>query len=209
MIAVSGFYKDFKDPIELVSFPQASNQITVTNTGNARVIGAEVEFRQALGFIANSLENLRLTTNVSIMDSDLKMTDKEYGTRLAAARNGENIKDSRNMQGQAPYLINAGLDYGNDDKGFRAGIFYNVQGKTLEVVGTGYVTDVYSKPFHSLNFTLNKAFGEDKKSAIDFKVSNILGSDRESVYESYQAADQVYQLRSPGTEISLGYSYKF
>ncbi|MDO6596484.1 TonB-dependent receptor [Oceanihabitans sp. 2_MG-2023] len=209
MIAVSGFYKDFKDPIELVSFPQASNQITVTNTGNARVIGAEIEFRQALGFIANSLENLRLTTNVSIIDSDLKMTDNEYGTRLAAARNGENIKDSRNMQGQAPYLINAGLDYGNDDKGFRAGIFYNVQGKTLEVVGTGYVTDVYSKPFHSLNFTFNKAFGEDKNSAIDFKVTNILGSDRESVYESYQAADQVYQLRSPGTEISLGYSYKF
>ncbi|QRM88984.1 TonB-dependent receptor plug domain-containing protein [Lacinutrix sp. WUR7] len=209
MIAVSGFYKDFKDPIELVSFPQASNQITVTNTGDARVLGAEVEFRQALGFIANALEHLRFNANVSVIDSKLKMTDKEYGTRLAAARAGENIKDTRNMQGQSPLLINVGLDYGNDEKAFRAGLYYNVQGKTLEVVGNGYVTDVYTKPFHSLNFTLNKAFGKDKNSAIDFKVSNLLGSDRESVYESYKAADQIYQLRSPGTEISLGYSYKF
>ncbi|MBU2938316.1 TonB-dependent receptor [Lacinutrix sp. C3R15] len=209
MIALSGFYKDFKDPIELVSFPQASNQMTVTNTGNAQVIGAEIELRQALGFIANSLENLRFNANVSVINSELKMTDQEYNLRLTNARVGENIEDTRQMQGQSPFLLNAGFDYGNDDNGFRTGIYYNVQGKTLEVVGNGFVPDVYTKPFHSLNFTLNKAFGENKNSAIDFKISNILGSDRESVYESYNANDQIFKLRSPGTEISLGYSYKF
>jgi hypothetical protein len=209
MIAFSAFYKDFTDPIELTFFPQAPRQLTVANLGNAQVLGGEVEFRQNLGFLGTSFENLRFNTNVSIINSRLEMTQQEFDLRTANARVGEDIKDTRDLQGQSPFLVNAGLDYSDNDKGFRAGVFYNVQGKTLEVVGTGFVPDVYSKPFHSLNFTLNKAFGEKKNSAIDFKVSNILGSNRESVYESFGASDQIFKLRSPGTEFSLGYSYKF
>ena len=41
------------------------------------------------------------------------------------------------------------------------------------------------------------------------KIFRILGSERESVYQSFKAQDQVYSLRNPGTEISIGYSYKF
>ena len=209
MIAVSGFYKDFTDPIELTFFPQAPRQLTVANLGNAEVIGAELEFRQNLGFIASYFENFRFNANVSIIDSKLQMTDEEYNRRLDNARDGESIEDTRDLQGQSPYLINAGLDYSLDDDAFRAGLFYNVQGKTLEVVGTGIVPDVYTKPFHSLNFTLNKAFGENKRSAIDLKISNVLGSERESVYESFGTNDETFKLRDPGREFSLGYTYKF
>ena len=209
MIAVSGFYKDFKDPLELTFFPQASRQLTVANLGNAQVIGGEVEFRQNLGFLLNSLENFKFNANVSVIDSKLTMTEQEFNLRTANARVGESVDDTRQLQGQSPFLINAGLDYSNDEKGFRAGLFYNVQGKTLEVVGNGFVPDVYTQPFHSLNFTLNKTFGENKKSAIDIKVNNILGDERESFYEAFGAQDQTFSLRNPGTEFSLGYSYKF
>jgi len=88
-------------------------------------------------------------------------------------------------------------------------LFYNVQGETLEVVGIREVPDVYTKPFNSLNFTLNKSFGEQKRSSIDLKVNNILNSTRLSEYVSYRAQDQVFTLREPGTEISLGYTFKF
>jgi hypothetical protein len=106
-------------------------------------------------------------------------------------------------------LINVGLDYANEDIGLQTGLFYNVQGTTLEVVGTGIVPDVFTNPYNSLNFTLNKAFGEKKNSSIDLKITNILGDKKESFYESYQALDQIYSLRNPGTEFSLGYTYKF
>jgi hypothetical protein len=56
---------------------------------------------------------------------------------------------------------------------------------------------------------LNKSFGEDKNSSIDLKVSNILGSERLSEYESFGALDQIFTLRDPGTAFSLGYTYKF
>lgn len=209
MIAISGFYKDFKDPIESVFFPFSPDQLTVANLGNAKVYGVELELRQNLGFITDGLRNLKFKANASLIESELEMAETEYQRRLLAARDGQTIDRTRQLQGQSPFLLNLGFDYSNDNLGLRSGLFYNVQGKALEVVGTGIVPDVYTQPFNSLNFTLNKEFGESKKSSIDLKVTNILGDKRESDYESYNTDNQTFSLRNPGTEISLGYSYKF
>jgi TonB-dependent receptor len=209
MFAVSGFYKDFTDPIEQTFFQQATTQLTVGNLGNAVVYGIEFELRQRLGFIAESLDNLKFNANFSLIESQLTMSNDEFQSRQDNARVGETIDRERNLQGQSPYLINVGLDYNNADMGLQTGLFYNVQGKTLEVVGIGPVPDVYTKPFKSLNFTLNKSFGPDKKSSIDLKVANILNSKLLSEYESFGTSNQIFSLREPGTEISLGYSFKF
>ncbi|MDT0558139.1 TonB-dependent receptor [Ichthyenterobacterium sp. W332] len=209
MIAISGFYKDFTDPIEQSFFQQAPSQLTVANLGDAIVYGAEFEFRQRLGFILESLDNLKLVTNVSVTKSELTMSDDEFSSRSLAARDGETIERERDLQGQAPYVINVGLDYNNPDIGLQTGLFFNVQGETLEVVGIGLVPDVYTQPFNSLNFTLNKSFGEKRNSSIDLKVSNILGATRLSEYVSFGTNNQTFSLREPGTEISLGYSFKF
>ena len=209
MIALSGFYKDFTDPIEQAFFLQAPTQLTVDNLGDAIVYGVEVEFRQRLGFILESLNDLKLNVNASYITSELTMSDAEFQSRQLAARDGQTIDRERDLQGQAPYLINVGLDYSNDELGLQTGLFYNVQGETLEVVGIGLVPDVFTKPFNSLNFTLNKAFGEDRRSTIDIKVANILNSVRRSDYTSFGAQDQTFSVREPGTEFSLGYTYKF
>lgn len=209
MFAMSGFYKDFKDPIEQAFFLQAPTQLTVDNLGSAKVYGVELEIRQRLGFITEGLDNLKFNANVSFIKSELTMSDDEFDSRALAARDSENIDRERNLQGQAPFLLNFGIDYNNAEIGLQTGLFFNVQGETLEVVGIGLVPDVYTTPFESLNFTLNKSFGEKRSSNIDIKVSNILGSDRESVYKSFKAQDQIFSLRTPGTEFSLGYTYKF
>jgi len=209
MFAFSGFYKDFTDPIELTFYESAPDQITPKNLGSAKVYGIEFEFRKSLGFILESLDKLKFNINASYINSELTMNIDEYNRRVLAARDGEPIEDTRDLQGQSPFLINTGLNYNNSDTGLQTGLFFNVQGKTLEVVGTGIVPDVYTKPFSSLNFTLNKSFGQDKKSTIDVKVSNILNSKRESVYESYKTASKTFSSFQPGTEVSIGYSYKF
>jgi len=209
MVAVSGFYKEFRDPIELTFFESAPDQLTPANLGNAEVLGAEIEFRQNFGFITEGLKNLKFNTNASIISSKLEMSDPEFQRRQLAARDGETIDRQRELQGQSPFLINLGFDYTNSDLGLQTGLFYNVQGKALEVVGTGIVPDVYTQPFNSLNLTFNKSFGEAKKSAIDFKVKNILGDERESDYESFGTSNRTFSLRNPGTEIALGYTYKF
>ena len=162
MFAISGFYKDFKDPIELTFYESAPDQLTPRNLGNASVFGIEFEFRKSLGFLLKSLENLKFNINASYIESDLTMFEDEYNRRVNAARDGESIEKSRELQGQSPYLINAGLNYSDSEIGLQTGLFFNVQGETLEVVGTGIVPDVYTVPFNSLNFTFNKKLGEEK-----------------------------------------------
>lgn len=202
MIALSGFYKNIQDPIEYFFYLTAPEQYTVGNLGNAKVFGAEVEFRQ------NISENFKFIANASYINSQLEMGDLEYNSRLNAAREGETIDRKRDLQGQSPFAINGVLDYANEN-GLKAALLYNVQGKTLEIVGTGNVPDVYTKPFHSLNFTLNKSFGEEGKTAVDLKVNNILNSKRKSVYEAFGTSDQIFSQYSPGIEFSLGLSHKF
>lgn len=209
MIAFSAFYKDFKDPIELTFYESAPDQLTPRNLGNASVIGLEFEFRKSFGFIANSLENIKFNLNASYIESSLTMFADEFTRRVNAARDGESVDDKRELQGQSPYLINAGLNYSDDKIGLQTGLFFNVQGKTLEVVGTGIVPDVYTVPFNSLNFTFNKKLGTEKKSSIDIKISNLLNSKRKSVYESFMAGEQIFTQYNPGTEFSIGYSYNF
>ncbi|TXE12741.1 TonB-dependent receptor [Seonamhaeicola algicola] len=209
MFAVSGFFKKFKDPIEKSFFASAATQLTVANLGDANVYGAELEFRQNLGFITEGLSNLKFSLNASYTKSELTMSDGEFESRVANARTGQTIDRERDMQGQAPFLINTSLNYTNDDLGLQSGLFFNMQGETLEVVGLGGVPDVYTKPFESLNFTLNKSFGEKKNSSIDLKVTNILGAEKESVFDAYNAEDKIFSLRQPGTEFSLGYTLKF
>lgn len=205
--AISGFYKSFKDPIELSFIRSATGQFTPLNLGDAIVFGGEIEVRKHLGFIPG-WENFGINMNFSLIESQQEFSDDERENREGNLREGETLDDSRPLQGQSPYLVNFGIDY-SDENGWNAGFFYNVQGKTLQIVGSGNLPDVYTKPFNNLVFNASKAFGERKNSTISLKFENILNSDIESVYESYNAEDQIYSKWNPGQKISLSYSIKF
>lgn len=213
MFALSGFYKRFNDPIELVAFNvNAPNQFTPRNSDFAEVFGIEFEARKNFNFIAESLKDLSLNFNISFIESRIEMNKgagQEFESRQAFAREGEVIDDTRELQGQSPYLINAGLNYNNQEKGLEAGFFYNVQGETLQVVGFGLNPDVYIEPFHSLNFNFSQKFGKDQKSTISFGANNILNDDRESQYQSFGGQRELFEIRRPFRSFSLGYSYKF
>lgn len=213
MLAFSSFYKHFKEPIEIVAYSNiAPNNITPRNAPEADVIGLEFEARKNFGFLTEGLKNLSINFNISFIESVIEMNKgegQEYESRLAFARDGETIDDTRALQGQSPYLINTGFTYNNDSIGVESGIFYNVQGKTLEVVGFGKNPDVFVQPFNSLNFNFSKTLGKEDNASISLKVDNILGDKRESLYDSYGATPQAFSLRQPGRTFSIGYSLTF
>ena len=209
IIAFSGFYKTFKDPIELTFFASAPNQLTARNLGSAKVYGAEFEIRKPLNIISDDVRKWRFSLNASLIKSSLEMFEDEYNNRLNAARDGESISRTRDLQGQSPFLINSNIEFLNEETGFQYGLFYNVQGRTLEVVGTGIVPDVYTVPFHSLNFNLKKFLDDDGKSSISLKAKNILSSKKKSVYESFNISDEIWTLRNQGIEFSVSYNLTF
>jgi len=213
LFAVSGFFKSFTDPIELSIYSDFSaDNIQPRNVNDAIVYGIELEVRKNLDFISPAFENFDVNLNISVIDSKVEMDrspNGEYESKQRNLRVGEEFDGTRELQGQSPYLINSGINYTNNEKGWQAGIFYNVQGKTLELVGLGTVPDVYTMPFNSLNLNVSKSFGEDKNSSLSLKVGNILNNDIESRFQSFKAEDQIFSKRSPGQPISLSYSYKF
>lgn len=209
IVSVSAFYKSFDSPIELVRIPVALRDFQPRNVGNGTLYGAEFELRKNLGFIKESWKDFAISGNFTYTYSQIDMTDAEFIARSGSARDGQTIESTRAMAGQAPYIVNAGISYTGRENGISSGLFYNVKGRTLEIVGGNLAPDIYTEPFHSLNFTFNKSFGEDGKSAINIKVSNILNDVRESLYQAYEANAQVFTRLNPGTAVSIGYTYSF
>lgn len=203
MFAVSAFYKKFKDPIELSFVAASTSNFTPLNLGDANVYGVEFELRKNLGFI-NGLDIFDVNINASLIEAFQKYSDDERRLRTNGLRTGETLGNGRALQGQSPYLINAALNLTLSEVNLQGSLGYNVQGKTLEVVGDGFYPDVYTLPFHSLNFNLIKGIGENQ--TITLKLKNILDQKRESVFESFGAPEEVFSFRNPGRSISLGYS---
>lgn len=156
-----------------------------------------------------AFNNLSFNINTSIIKSTQIYSEQERNLRELGLRDGETLGNSRELQGQSPFLINTGLNYEGQENGLQFGLFYNVQGKTLQVVGNGFSPDVYTMPYHNLNFNLTKTFGENQNQSINFKIANLLGDDIESEYESFGATNKTFSKRSPGRAFSLGYTIKF
>lgn len=208
-VSLSFFYKRFKNPLELVVFSEsAPDNFQPRNLGDARVYGIEFEIRKRLGILAPNLENFMFSLNTSLIKSELEMDKSaggEYESRLNNLREGETLEDTRPMQGQAPYLINAGLNYSPLDSDWEAGLYYNVQGRRISIVGIGAAADVYDVPFHSLNFSLRKEFGKQKNQQLSLQVSNILDSERRREYESFGSSNSTFSLLNPGRTFNLKY----
>jgi len=207
LLAMSVFYKNLKDPIEIGFVAASTSNYKPLNLENANVFGVELELRQKLSNWIPGLRNFNFNFNGSYIISDEKYSEDELKLRTLGLREGETLGDSRPLQGQSPFLINAGIDYNHTEKGIRGGLYYNVQGKTLEVVGDGFYPDVYTMPFHSLNFNLIKQF--ENNTSLTLKVSNILEDSRESLFEGYGGSTEYFKLRHLGRTFSLGYSIKF
>ena len=207
IFAISTFYKQFSDPIEITAFDANQPSVfIVRNNEEASVYGIELEYRKDI--LNNDNHKLSLNLNTSVIQSIQTMSDAEYQGRLISNPDKE-IDDSRELQGQSPYLINLGLVYNLFEKNIEIGSYYNVQGKTLEVVGIGNLPDVYTLPFHNLNLNISKSFGKNLDQSLTFKAENLLNSKRESEYDYYNIETSPFSIYNPGQSFSLGYSIKF
>jgi outer membrane receptor protein involved in Fe transport len=207
--SIGTFYKKFSNPIELVQYARVPGSYQPRNVGDGEVYGGELEFRQGLGFLGKKLKNFSLNFNFTYTKSKIELSNIEFLSRESSARNGQTIDKYRDMAGQAPYIINAGIAYNREENGIEAGLYYNVQGETLQFVGIADRPDVYSVPFHSLNFNATKSFGEEERLHIGLKIDNLLTQKKESVYKSFQANNQFFSSINPGTTIQLKLSYAF
>ncbi len=207
LFAISAFYKNLTDPIEIGFVAASFSNYKPLNLETANVFGLELELRKDLSTWFYGFENWKLNFNGSYIISDEKYSEDELKLRRLGLREGQKLGSSRPLQGQSPYLINAGIEYNNQDKGFQGGLFYNVQGKTLQVVGNGFYPDVYTKPFNSLNFNVIKQLKKNR--TLTLKVTNLLDDNRESDFIGFNEERAYFSFRNIGRTFSFSYTVRF
>ncbi|HZH86408.1 MAG TPA: TonB-dependent receptor [Brumimicrobium sp.] len=210
--SVSGFYKLFNNPIEIVQFASQAGAFQPRNVGNGSVIGLELEARQSLDFISKMLNNFSLAVNVTLTESQIELSTTEYESRVINARQGQEIDQFRDMAGQAPWIINGGIEFKGSrgfGKSLEAGVYYNVQGETLLFSGIADRPDIYTVPFHGINMNISKRFGKNEQFNIGIMLKNIANSKKEAVFKSFESEDQFFYSLKQGTTVNLKLSINF
>ncbi|MFZ4707416.1 MAG: TonB-dependent receptor, partial [Bacteroidales bacterium] len=65
----------------------------------------------------------------------------------------------RALYGQSPYILNLGLYYQDDIKGWSGSLLYNLIGPRIVIVGTPTIPNVYELSRSLLDFTVSKKLG--------------------------------------------------
>jgi outer membrane receptor protein involved in Fe transport len=203
IMAVSGFYKSFNNPIERVLFVQATGgQIVYQNVEQAKVWGTEFEIRKRLDQISSKLDNFRLGGNLTLVHSEVKIPQAEL-VKIKGV--DPNASDKRSLQGQSPYVLNLDLTYDNFKSGTSFGIYYNIFGRSLAEVGVAGTPGIFEKPHGDLDLTFSQRIlaGFTLKGSI----KNVLDSDITKAH-TFKGVDYITYQYNTGRTFSLGINYE-
>ena len=206
IISLSGFYKNFNDPIETINRTGTSGapELYFSNIQRAQSFGGELEYRFKLGFLSKVedhkiWDHITLYSNVSLIKSIVNLQ--------SLIGSGGN----RPLQGQSPYIVNTGLFYTNKKEDFNMTLSYNVIGPRIYIVGNQQEPSVWENGRNVIDFQISKTFN---KVDIRLNVKDILA--QKLLYfqdlngnHKYDIGDNRWQEISFGQTVSLSVRYKF
>lgn len=219
VLAVSVFGKQIDNQLEKVfslntagtsaTFPEFPTIAYRNNPNRGKVWGIELEVVKDLGRITSSLQNFYAGTNISLVQSDVVKTNE----RLEAARiiDRQSPKNSPLFE-QAPYSINAYMNYTNQKSGSDISINFNMVGERLIQISMDGTPDVYSNPVEMLDLV----WGQKITKRLLFKgyAKNLLNAAFEETYNNPGTGSTFYGNKyirrsyKRGTEWMVGFTYQ-
>ncbi|MEG2070815.1 MAG: TonB-dependent receptor, partial [Bacteroidales bacterium] len=204
MISIGAFYKQFVNPIEMTYFYAGGQmQYTYMNAHSAYSVGIEIDIRKSLDFM--KLKNFSIVLNTSFLKSEVVFPENS-------------VELNRPMQGQSPYIVNAGLYYDNSSLGLTFSILYNIAGKRIVAVGQANqnanenIPNTYEMPRHSLDLSIQKQFGRCtvKLGAKNILCQKIILSQLGSIASEHEVRQysQETKVVNSGLQINVGVSVK-
>lgn len=204
VLSISGYYKYFKNPIEQVVSSGSVKNITFQNANSATTYGMELEARKNLGFMGENsfYKNLTAYVNTSVIFSTVNLNSLVSEIT------------SRALQGQSPYLINAGLLFNEPKSNLSFNILYNRIGERISEVGYQGYPDIYEKGRNMLDFQISKKL-INNKAELRLNLADILN---EKIYfyqnnnnkKTYQSnIDNIMNTARTGMGASLTFTYNF
>jgi TonB-dependent receptor len=202
LITLGLFYKHFNNPIELF-FNQSgvgtSNTFNYLNADKAIGYGVELELRKKLDFNP-ALKNFTVYSNLSYI-----------ANRVEDAQ----TKIDRPMQGQSPYVVNAGLQYDLEKIGLNTTLLFNQIGRRILYVGNEQIPAIWENPRPLLDLQVaKKVIGG--KGEIRVNISDLLNRsayfyhdlDDNSRFRVQKDAVAIKRTYGTNFNITFGYNIK-
>lgn len=200
VVAVSGFYKNFEDPIEVLVLPSTELIRSWVNAPEATNYGVEIELRSSLGIIAPALSDFRFNGNLTLVQSEVQAG----GTTTVYIPNQgpvelSTIDRDRALQGQSPYVLNLGLTWFSEGAGASASLLYNRFGERIDAVGREASPDIYEEARNQLDLVLERGFGAFKTK---LSLSRLLGNE-----VTFTQGGEVLRQYDRGRSVSVSVSW--
>jgi TonB-dependent receptor len=199
ILSAGAFYKRIDSPIENVFIAAASTAFSFQNADQAEIFGLEADAQLRLSRLGAIpvLEWMTAQANYSWIDSEVEvLTTGAF----------DPTNNFRPLVGQAPYVVNAGLNYAGPS-GIEAGVFFNRFGERIDAAGGAGVPDIYEQPRNVLDASLGFPLGITGARA-RVNASNLL----DAPYLFVQSANGITREQrrfTVGRTISVGLSWEF
>jgi TonB-dependent receptor len=210
-ISIGAFYKQFKDPIEFRLNPSSvldRRNYEYQNADKAYSIGAEFEIRKTLDLLNDGSDAFGIFANLTYIKSKV--------TLASTSGTGTATTSDRPLQGQSPYLINAGLQYNSNNGYWNGSLLYNRIGERVALVGISDLgfPDIYERPRNQIDAQLSKKILK-KQGELKLTVADLLNSayyfyenvDSKNSYKS--STDRLFNSYKPGTTFTIAFTYDF
>jgi hypothetical protein len=187
LITATAFYKHFSNPIEQVSRPDVTGEISFRNVPVAHNFGLEVEGRTLISSLfdadSNSIaQHFTIYGNLAVIRSKVDVSGVLGST-----------SDSRPLQGQSPYIFNAGIQYRHPEKHWGASLNVNRVGERIAIVGNVNEPDLWENARTFIDVQLSKSFWKEKA---EFKIN----------FQNILAQDQIFYQNNTQTEKTSGFN---
>lgn len=198
VIALSAYYKKFKDPIARAQLAAAN--VTVfqpQNVEDGELFGLELELRKRLDFLSEKLSNFTFVSNASFITSSIATND-ESDSEFAILK--------RNFVGQSDYIVNAALNYVHPDLGWDVALAVNAIGDRVVNIGSpgGLRRDQVARARTQLDFIGSKRINNKLK--VSMAIKNIL-DDPYRVSSYFNNKEFVNETFKRGLDFRFGVSY--
>ena len=203
LFSLGAFAKQINDPVNLVVANDATGTQRFARTGDkAEVLGAEIEIRKNL--MVDEDENSIFSTgaNVTVMHTkqDLKSSQGFISTTFD--------RDSDELQGASPLLINADVSYSPTFGTYKpvANLIVSYFSDRIDALGSGQLGNITEKSVTTLDFVWKNHIGDHLE--INASAKNLLDPTIERVREN-NGGDITISNYKRGINVGLQLKYNF
>ncbi len=191
------FYKNFINPIEQKSRPDVVGEISFQNVPSATNYGLELEARSLISTIfgmdtSSLFDDLTVYSNLSIIRSQVDVSN------VAGS-----VADSRPLQGQSPYVFNAGIRYDNARNQWGVALNVNRVGQRIYIVGNVNEPDLWEQGRTFLDLQITKGFWKGR-AQFKLNIQNILAQDQVFYQNNFTARSEAKGMSGFFNTIFIG-----